>query len=77
MEEEREYLKKYVDTAVKKVEGLISEYTKETKEENDSIKETIENIKNYLNVTYYITHRPNLPLWTPKSNKKTTNALII
>ena len=50
MQEERDFLKNYVDEAVKKVENLIVDYTKETKDENDSIKETIEGIKNYLNV---------------------------
>lgn len=54
MQEEREFLKNYVDTAVKKVENLIVDYNKETKEENDSIKETIEGIKNFLNVTLYL-----------------------
>lgn len=48
--EEREYLKAYVDNAVKKVEGLIINYGKESKEENDSIKATIEGLKNYINV---------------------------
>ncbi|MCQ2818495.1 MAG: hypothetical protein MJ252_14600 [archaeon] len=52
MQEERDFLKNYVDEAVKKVEGLIVDYNKETKEENDSIKETIEGIKNYLNVIF-------------------------
>ena len=37
MLEEREFLKNYVDNAVLKIEELISNYDKESKDENDAI----------------------------------------
>ena len=48
MQEEREFIKTYVDNAVKKIEGLIVKYEKDAKDENDSIKTTIESLKNCL-----------------------------
>ena len=62
--EEREFLKNYVDNAVQKIEELINNYDKESKDENDSIKSTIEELKNYMN-----TEIPNLKI---KSNNKLT-----
>ena len=55
MLEEREFLKNYVDNAVLKIEELISNYDKESKDENDAMKATVEELKNYMN-----TELPNL-----------------
>ena len=55
MLEEREFLKNYVDNAVLKIEELIGNYDKESKDENDAIKATVEELKNYMN-----TELPNL-----------------
>ena len=63
MLEEREFLKNYVDNAVLKIEELISNYDKESKDENDAMKATVEELKNYMN-----TELPNLNAKIEKVN---------
>ena len=46
--DEREYLKAYVDDCVKKIEDLLISHSQEVREENNTIKENVENLKNYI-----------------------------
>ena len=68
MMEEREFLKNYVDNAVQKIEELISNYDKESKDENDAIKATVEELKNYMN-----TEIPNLNAKMEEENEERIN----
>ena len=68
MAQEREFLKNYVDNAVLKIEELIGNYDKESKEENDAIKATIQELKNYMN-----TELPNLNSKIDEENEERIN----
>ena len=68
MNEEREFLKNYVDNMVNKIEELITKYDKESKDENDAIKSKIEGIKNYMN-----TELPNLNSKIEEENEERVN----
>ena len=68
MLEEREFLKNYVDSAVSKIEELINNYDKESKDENDAIKATVEELKNYMNVEL-----PNLNAKIEEENEERIN----
>ena len=68
MTEEKEFIKNYTDNAVKRLEGLILKYEKDSKEENDSLKTTIEGLKNCLN-----TELPNLNAKIDEENNERGN----
>ena len=68
MQEEKDFIKTYTDNAVKKLEGLIAKYEKDSKEENDSIKATIEGLKTCLN-----TELPNLNAKLDEENEERGN----
>ena len=47
---EKEFLKKYVDNAVSKIEKAIAIYNKESKDGNDVIKAEVKELKNNMNI---------------------------